>query len=220
MGTDEYRRNVNSTPRGKRYLIGLTGNIATGKSSVAAVLQKAGARVIDADRIAHHVMASDPVVRQAILQAFGEEVLTQDGQIDRGTLGQIVFEDPDALRCLERIVHPPVMRAIDDLIEQADETVVVVEAIKLIETGMYRHYDSLWVVTAPRKRQADRLTAQRGLTVAEAMLRIEAQPPQSEKTAAADVIIDNGGSLQRMEKQVAAEWERIQEQIRHAAENN
>ena len=220
MGTNEHRRNVGPGPQGKRYLIGLTGNIATGKSSVAAVLQSLGARVIDADRIAHQVMASDPVVRQAIGQTFGEKVLTPDGQIDRGALGQIVFEDPKALRSLERIVHPPVLRAIDDLIEQADETIVVVEAIKLIETGMYRHYDSLWVVTAPRKRQVDRLTAQRGLTEAEAMLRIDAQPPQSEKTAAADVIIDNSGSLQRMEKQVSAEWERIQEQIRHAPEND
>ena len=213
MGTDEHRGDVGPTLLRQHYLIGLTGNIATGKSAVAAVLRKLGAHVIDADRIAHQVMVSNVVVKQTIAREFGEGVLTPQAEIDRSALGCIVFEDAEALQRLERIVHPPVIQAIDALILQAEETVVVVEAIKLIETGMYRRYDALWVVTAPVEQQVERLTTQRGLTEAEALLRIAAQPPQSEKMALADVIIDNGGSLQNMEQQVWAEWEKIQQQL-------
>ncbi len=195
-----------------RYLIGLTGNIAVGKSTVLALVRAWGARTIDADRVAHQVMAT-PVVRGAITRAFGPDVLAADGEVDRGALGRIVFRDAKAMSRLEAIVHPAVGPAIDALIARALEPVVVIEAIKLIEAGLYRRYDALWVVTAPPEQQAARLMQARGLTEAEAWLRIEAQPPQAEKVALADVVIDNRGDPDALERQVRAAWERVQEEL-------
>ena len=193
----------------KHYLIGLTGNIATGKSSVMRILRHLGAYTIDADEVAHQVMASEQPVKQAIAEVFGPGVLLPNGEIDRRALGEIVFNDPAALRRLEEIVHPVVMQTIDDLIERASEPVVVIEAIKLIETGMHRCYDALWVVVSPQEQQTDRLLNQRGLTETEAHLRIQAQPPQADKVAEADVVIDNSGSLESLEAQVMQEWTKI-----------
>ena len=213
MDRDEQRGSVNILKRPRRYLIGLTGNIATGKSVVMAVLHRLGAHTIDADKVAHQIMASQKPVKEAIARAFGENVLTPQRDIDRRALGRIVFRDPTALRRLERIVHPAVIQAVDDLIEAAEENVVVVEAIKLIEADMHRDYDALWVITSPPEQQFERLVTQRGLSDTEARLRIEAQSSQADKIALADVIIDNSGSLQDMERQVVTEWNSIRRQL-------
>jgi len=187
----------------------LTGNIATGKSTVAHILSRLGARVIDADKVAHQVMAAQAQVKEAIVRTFGANVLTPDGEIDRSKLASIVFRDSRALHQLEQIVHPAVIQAVDALIARATEQVVVVEAIKLIESGMCRNCDSVWVVTAPVEQQLHRLVTQRGFTEHEAMMRIEAQPPQAAKLAYADVVIDNTGSLQDLGRQVTAEWLKV-----------
>jgi dephospho-CoA kinase len=197
------------------YLIGLTGNIAVGKSTVLELLRAWGARTIDADQVAHEVMAT-PAVRDAIAQAFGPGVLDAQGSIDRGALGRIVFRDPAALARLEAIVHPAVGQVIDATIEQAAEPVIVIEAIKLIEAGLYRGYDALWVVTAPPEQQAARLMQTRGLTATEAWLRIDVQPPQSAKAALANAVIDNRGDHDGLERQVRAAWKRIQEELGHS----
>ncbi len=195
--------------RVNKYLIGLTGNIATGKSAVAQMLAELGARAIDADKVAHTVMHQGTPTWQAVVDAFGEAILASDGQIDRQRLGNMVFADPDALHCLEAIVHPAVGLAVSEAIASAAEGVIVVEAIKLIEAGMHRACHGLWVTTCPAEVQIARLTSLRNLSVSEARLRVETQPPQEEKIALADVVIDTSGTLEDTHRQVLAAWNAI-----------
>lgn len=196
------------TPR--PALIGLTGNIAAGKSLVADMLERLGAQVIDADRVAHDVMRPGRPAYQAVVDLFGTEILGPDGRIDRARLGAIVFRDPAALARLEAAVHPATIAEIERLIGAASAPVVVVEAIKLVEAGMYRHYDALWVVTAPREDQIARLMTSRGLSRAEAELRVDAQPPQEDKAALADVVLANDGSIAALRHKVEEGWAQIE----------
>nr|MBC7245984.1 dephospho-CoA kinase [Chloroflexota bacterium] len=198
------------------YVIGLTGNIAVGKSVVAAMLAELGARVIDADALAHEVMQAGTPTWQRVIDEFGADILQSDGEINRKTLGARVFADPVALARLEAIVHPAVIREAERRMQnEASRSepngikVVVLEAIKLIESGMHHRCDELWVVTCPREQQIQRLMATRGISKAEAELRITAQPPQEDKIALADVVIDNSGDLEQTRMQVHREWERI-----------
>jgi len=192
------------------YVIGLTGNIATGKSVVLRMLEELGAKTIDADALAHQVMHKGSPVWQAIVEEFGSDILRPDGEIDRGKLGRVVFSDPAALHRLEKLVHPAVIAATRELIRQAEEKVVAIEAIKLIEAGMRPLCDTLWVVNCRKDQQLARLMAQRGLSREEALLRIEAQPPQEEKIASADVAIDNSGNIEETRRQVETEWSKIE----------
>jgi dephospho-CoA kinase len=189
-----------------RILLGLTGNIATGKSEVARMLADLGAHVIDADRVAHQVMQPGGAALDAIVQSFGRGILAQDGTIDRSVLGAIVFRDSAALRQLESAVHPATIEKVNRQIAESEKRVVVVEAIKLIESGMHRSYDALWVVTAPRALQIARLMTHRGLSEEEAILRVDAQPPQAEKAALADLVIENDGDLTALQDKVRAAW--------------
>jgi dephospho-CoA kinase len=193
---------------GERALtIGLTGNIATGKSLVGRMLVELGAEHIDADQLAHQVMAHGTAVWGHVMAAFGQEVVGPDGEIDRRQLARIVFADPEALTRLEQIVHPAVIARTRQLIADTSAQAVVVEAIKLIESGMVRQLcDVLWVVTAPRQVQLERLTSSRGLSRGEALLRIDAQPAQEYKVAQADVVIDNSGAIQETRRQVKRAW--------------
>lgn len=195
------------TPR--QTLIGLTGNIATGKSAVARMLASLGAAVIDADRVAHEVMEPGGAAYAAVVDAFGPEILNPGGTVDRQRLGDIVFRDPAALARLEAAVHPAVLLEVGRRIAAAEAGVVVVEAIKLIEAGMHRAYDALWVVTAPRKVQIERLVRERGMTHDEATLRVDAQPPQEEKAALADRVLVNDGTLAQLRARVEAAWEQL-----------
>jgi dephospho-CoA kinase len=190
-------------------LIGLTGNIATGKSEVGRMLDALGARVIDADKVAHEVMRPGGPAYDGVVAAFGPEILAPDGTVDRAKLGGLVFRDPDALRRLEAAVHPATIAEVARRIARATEPAVVVEAIKLIEAGMHRHYDALWVVTAPRPLQIERLVATRGLTPEEAALRVDAQPPQEEKAALADRVFVNDGGLDELRAKVEAAWAEV-----------
>lgn len=193
---------------GKRpILIGLTGNIACGKSTVARMLAEKGAYIIDADAIAHEVIRKGTPAYEAVLRRFGEEILGPDGEIDRRRLGAIVFRDPDALRDLEAIVHPAVLAEIHRRIQAGPEApAIVIEAIKLIESGFARACDTLWVVTCSEAEQVRRLMIERGLTEEEARVRIRAQPPQEEKIRHAHVIIDNSGDLEATRRQVEQAW--------------
>ena len=191
------------------YLIGLTGNIATGKGEVTRILAGLGACTIDADQVAHQVMQPGGPAYDPVVDAFGTDILDADGEIDRAKLGAVVFRDPKALRRLEAAVHPAVIFEVDRQIAGATEPVVVVEAIKLIEAGMHRQYDALWVVTAPRQLQMARLVSSRGLTEAEAALRIDAQPPQEEKAALADHVIVNDGDMDALRGKVKTAWAQI-----------
>jgi dephospho-CoA kinase len=193
------------------YLIGLTGNIATGKSTVARMLGELGAEVIDADRLAHELMAPGTPEWRRLVGRFGRDILHADGSVDRRQLGELVFSDPGALRDLERILHPGVRARIRARVARTDASVVVIEAIKLLEGGLYREVDAVWVVTADRPVQLQRLLAERGLTRSEAEARIDAQGPQAEKVARADVVIDNSGNKAATKAQVRAAWHPIQQ---------
>ncbi len=191
------------------FLIGLTGNIATGKSEVGRILQRLGACVIDADRVAHEVMRPGGPAYEPVLQAFGRQILAPGGTLDRAKLGTIVFRDAEALRRLEAAVHPATKARVDELIAQATVPVVVVEAIKLIEAGMHRRCDELWVVTARRCLQIRRLVEQRGMSEDEAALRVDSQSPQQQKVALADRLFVNDGNLEELDKCVREAWQEI-----------
>ncbi|NOZ29402.1 MAG: dephospho-CoA kinase [Chloroflexi bacterium] len=197
-------------------VIGLTGNIATGKSTVTRMLADLGAHVIDADQVAHEVIAPGGAAYQAVLEAFGPDIVREDGTIDRRKLASIVFADPAQLARLEAIVHPAVYDRIREEIRRieaqtapdAPEPVVVIEAIKLLEAGMSLSLcDQVWVVTARPEQQLRRLLEQRGMTEEEARRRMASQSPQEMKVQHADVVIDNSGSLERTAAQVRAAWE-------------
>lgn len=192
------------------YLLGLTGNIATGKSVVAQMLAELGAQVIDADQVAHEMMRPGGPAYDAVVEAFGREILGSQGAVDRVKLGAIVFRSPEALERLEAAVHPAVLAEVDRRITQTTKPVVVVEAIKLIEAGMHRRYDAVWVVTARRGVQIARLISTRDLPEEEAAMRIDAQPPQAEKVALADVLLANDGNLAELRHQVEAAWADVQ----------
>ena len=198
-----------NTRRSSRIIVGLTGNIGTGKSTVARMLADLGATVIDADKVAHEVMRAGTSAHAAVVEAFGSEVLTPVGEIDRKRLGALVFANSMALARLEAIVHPATIREIQRRIENTTAGVVVVEAIKLIEAGMADAYDSIWVTTCQREQQIQRIVNERGLSWAEAEQRVRAQPPQEEKIAHADVVIDNSRSLSQTRGQVQAAWEHL-----------
>jgi dephospho-CoA kinase len=196
------------------YLIGLTGNIATGKSLVARMLGDLGAHVIDADALVHELQHKGTPVWARIVGNFGEEILRADGEIDRAKLGALVFSDPEALRWLEAIVHPAVGREIERRLSHlqlptSDFQVVVIEAIKLIEAGLHKRCNALWVVTSRPEVQLKRLTRTRSLSEADAQVRIAAQPPQSEKVALADVLIENDTTVSDLRAQVIRHWNQI-----------
>lgn len=205
------------------YLIGLTGNIATGKSVVARILAELGAYVIDADALVHRLQRRGTPLHAAIVAEFGPDILDAAGEIDRARLGARVFSDPAALARLEAIVHPAVNQEIEQQISRlqahqqpatpasrtTQHNIIVIEAIKLIETNWHTRCNAVWVVTASYQTQLERLMRTRGLTEAQARLRIEAQPPQSEKIALADVVIDNNGSLEHTRAQVIRHYMEI-----------
>jgi dephospho-CoA kinase len=192
------------------YIIGLTGNVGAGKSEVMRQLRELGADSIDADRLGHEVMAPGTPEWEQILARFGRDVLQADGTVDRRALGAIVFADPGALRDLEGILHPGVRARIRARFAATERPVIVVEAIKLLEGGLYLEVDAVWVVTAARDVRIRRLIATRGLTEAEAATRVDAQAPEAEKVARADVVIENSGDLADTEAQVLAAWQAVE----------
>jgi len=192
-----------------KYLIGLTGNIAAGKSTVAQMLADLGAERIDADALVHDLQRKGTPTYEKIVAEFGPDILREDGEIDRKALGAIVFGDPARLRALESIVHPAVSIESRRRMSEAKADVVVYEAIKLIEAGRHTMCDAIWVVTAPHDAQIARLMRDRGLSEAEARQRVDAQPPPEEKLKHATVVIDNGGSLDDTREQVAKAYAAI-----------
>jgi len=184
--------------------IGLTGNIACGKSTVGRLLVERGAEYVDADRLVHALMEPGRPEHARIVERFGPSVQLADGRIDRPRLGGIVFADPVALRDLEAILHPGVRAEIRRRLAETTAPIVVVDAIKLLESGIAAELDAVWVVTCPRAEQIRRLTAERGLTVEQAETRIDAQSSQEEKVRQATVVIDNSGTREATERQVDA----------------
>ena len=192
-----------------KYAIGLTGNIATGKSVVRRMLEHLGAYTIDADALSHRVLAKGAPGYKPVLDKFGTWILDEDGQINRAKLGRLVFADKQALAALEAIVHPYVRQAVDLLGRRATQKVVVVEAIKLLESPLRQQCDTIWVTAAPQEVQVERLMRKRGMSSEDALQRIHSQPAQAQKLAAASVIINNTGSYEDLWKQVSEVWKKI-----------
>jgi dephospho-CoA kinase len=186
-----------------KTLIGITGNIATGKSVVRRMLVNAGALGLDADVIAHRVIYPQGPAFKAVVEAFGSSILDNNGEIDRARLGEIVFQDPEALARLEAIVHPAVTDALHKRLDQAECSLAALEAIKLIEAGLGKICNAVWVAHTPPEVQLERLIRTRGLSQSEAQTRISAQPPQNKKLEQADWVIHTDGAFQRTWKQVS-----------------
>jgi len=191
------------------YLIGLTGNIAAGKTTVCNILRKLGAHIIDADALVHRLLAKGQPVYRQVVAAFGQDILTANGEIDRARLGRLVFGNPEALRRLEAIVHPAVAELVEQEIAASTAAVIVVDAVKLIESGLSKRCNAVWVVTAREEQQFQRLTEKRGMSPQDARQRIRAQEPQERKIALADVVIDNSGTEEETEAQIVRAWQRI-----------
>lgn len=192
-----------------KFVIGLTGNIATGKSVVRRMLEHLGAYTIDADALTHRAYAKGAPGHQQVLDKFGKWLLNREGEIDRQKLGKLVFSDPEAMKQLEEIVHPLVRQATEMLIKRATQPVIVIEAIKLLEGDLRKVCDSIWVTNAPEVIQVERLMRKRGFTRDQAQERIRMQSPQNQKVNMANMVITNTGSYDDLWKQVNEAWREI-----------
>jgi len=189
-------------------LVGLTGGIGSGKSTVARMLEERGAVVFDADALAREAVAPGTRGHDAVVERFGANVLAPGGELDREALASIVFADPAARRDLESIVHPEVRRLFAQGCEayQGSDRVVVFSAPLLVETGMHTAFEVLVVVSAPVHTQVERLLRDRGMSEEQVRARIAAQAPLEEKAAVADVLVDNDGTLDDLRVRVDRLW--------------
>jgi dephospho-CoA kinase len=200
------------------YILGLTGSIACGKTTVGLQLLELGADVyLDADRVVHELyLPGQPLVAE-LAALFGPEIVDDAGGIDRGVLGRIVFDNPEKLRLLESHVHPAVQGALlAHLREMADagpDSIGVLDAVKLVESGYSQLCHAVWVVTCPPEVQMERLMRDRGLSRADAQARLDAQGDIATKLAAATEIINNSGDVPHLRAQVTSAWEHFRRQI-------
>lgn len=192
-------------------IIGLTGNIASGKTSVGRLLLQLGAkRYIDADALVHRLYEPGQPIAASVAEAFGAEVMASDGSVDRKALGKLVFQHPEAMRRLERIVHPAVGTALlKELSTVRDDDIVVIDAVKLLEGGSGALAQSKWLVVCAEDQQLQRLKQRNGLSDEEAQARVQAQPPLAPKYAQVDEVIDNSGPLTDTQRQVEAALQRF-----------
>jgi dephospho-CoA kinase len=194
-------------------VIGLTGGIGSGKSTVARVLAELGAVVIDMDSLGHQAIKPGGKAYGQIVQEFGESIVSAGGEIDRTRLGGIVFRNHEALLRLNRIVHPEIDRLLKaelDKYRRRGTKVVVLEAAALLEAGRASQADELWVTVAPEKVVLKRLTERSGYSEEAARSRIESQLTDQERTRRADIIIDTDCSLGELEARVRTEWQKLQ----------
>jgi dephospho-CoA kinase len=192
-----------------KTIVGLTGNIATGKSAVMRLAAERGALALDADRLVHEILDTDSNIQETIADVFGPEIRKADGRINRAALGTIVFSNAEALRDLERMVHPAVRSEIVRQVDESEANVVFIEAIKLLEGGLARECDQVWVTRCPQYYQIERLMVCRGMDWESASVRVNAQSPQEDKVARADVVIDTDGTLADTLAQFELAWERL-----------
>ena len=184
-------------------VVGLTGGIASGKSTVAAFLRKAGMPVIDADQLARMVLEPDTDTYRRVVALFGDDILDEDGAVDRQALGGKVFDNPEARAALESITHPAIAetaRQAFALVEARGEPMAFYEAALLVETDIYKGLAALTVVSCSLKTQLERLRARDGLSNAAAAARIAAQYPLEEKLKVADHVIDTEGTETEVEQ--------------------
>lgn len=190
--------------------VGLTGGIASGKSTVSAILTELGAVVIDADRLAREVVAKGTPGLQQVVEAFGPEILTEDGEMDRAAVGRIVFEDEHQRKRLESIVHPLVFERYAALEAAAPEDGIVVHDIPLLaESGRVADFDAVIVVDAPHETQVERMLRDRGMTREDAESRIAAQATREQRRAIATYVIENTGTREDLRQRVTEVFEQL-----------
>ena len=192
-------------------IIGITGNIACGKTAVGHMLLEMGAeRYIDADALVHQLYLKGQPIAVKVAEAFGSDVVAADGSIDRKALGAIVFQDVEAMRRLEAIVHPAVGRALlKELASVSPSGIAIIDAVKLLEGGSGALCQSKWMVVCNEEQELARLMARNQLSGEESRVRIRAQPPVASRLPLVDEVIDNSGSLEETRLQVADAFERF-----------
>jgi dephospho-CoA kinase len=198
-------------------LVGLTGNIASGKSTVAQLFSEHGATIIDADILARRAVEVDTPAYREIVKRWGNEILTPDGKIDRAALRRRVFKDPQQLEELNRLIHPEVTRLRDRLVGEArrrGDRLVVCDIPLLFERHLVDEFERIVLVDAPRPVRLERLVKERGLSETEAMDMIVAQMPAELKRARADHIIDNTGTLAILDRRVEEVWTSLDQEAR------
>ena len=189
--------------------LGVTGGIASGKSTVMARLHDLGAETIDADQVYHGLIAPGEPLNRALIAEWGDGIANPDGSINRPALGRIVFSDPEQLRRLDAITHPAIRTATEAMVAASRAEVVAVDAVKLIESGHADRCDQVWLVVASPETQLRRLIDSRGMTEADARQRVAAQPPLQPRIERADVILNNDGDRDALRRQVDREWTRL-----------
>lgn len=196
-------------------IIGVTGNIACGKTAVGQMLLELGAeRYIDADAVVHKLYQSGQAIAVKVAETFGPGVVAANGDIDRGVLGAVVFHNAEQMRRLEGIVHPAVSQALAEELAQVSPTgIVIIDAVKLLEGGSGKFCQSKWMVVCPEEVEYRRLMARNNLSPDEAWARIKAQPSIEKRLPLVDEVIDNSGSLDETRSQVEAAFKRFCEQF-------
>jgi dephospho-CoA kinase len=197
------------------YILGLTGNIASGKTTVGLMLMELGATTyVDADQKVHELyLPGQPLVAR-LAEQFGPGILNTEGGVDRTRLGELVFGNPEQLKRLEAIVHPAVQSAlVERLRALGPDDIGVLDAIKLVESGYAPFCQGVWVVTCPEAVQLQRLMETRGLTEAQARARLSVQPAMERKLAVATEVIHNDSSLDALRAQISAAWQRFRQHI-------
>jgi dephospho-CoA kinase len=190
-------------------IIGLTGNIATGKSAVMRMAAEQGALTLDADKIVHQILSTDNDVQAAVTKKFGKSVLGASGQINRAALAAVVFRDELALSALENILHPVVRTVVIEQVTANEANLVMIEAIKLLEGKLAAECDQIWVTRCPTVNQIERLMVCRGMDAETAALRVNAQASQEQKVALADVVIDTDGTMADTRQVFEIAWARV-----------
>jgi dephospho-CoA kinase len=194
-----------SVPTSRPFVIGVTGRIACGKSSVLAILREKGVETIDADQVYHELIQPPLPLWETLRTAFGDGIVGADDQIDRKALGAIVFSDSEALRRLDALTHPAVIYEIERRIAKSTAKVIAVDGVKLVESGMDLLCDDVWRVTCDRSTQIVRLMNRNGVSEAEAERRIAAQPSPPPSTRP-ELAIGNDADFIHLRDQVAAAW--------------
>ena len=192
-------------------LVGLTGGIGSGKTTVARMLADRGAAVVDADELAHRALDPGTPGRDRVVETFGSQVVAPDGSIDRAALAEVVFQDPEKRLALESIVHPEVFRLLQETIaeHQGSDRIVVFDAALLVETGFDHACDVVVVVSTPPEEQVRRLE-ERGMDAEEARRRIAAQAAPEVRDQRADILLPNSGDLEELERRVDGVWEQLE----------
>jgi dephospho-CoA kinase len=193
-------------PSTSPYVIGLTGPIASGKSTIAEMLRQRGAEVIDADHVYRRLLYSGSTLWKGVVERFGPTIVAPNGDIDRAALADIVFTDPEALADLDRITHPAVIADIRGRIAQTRSPLVVLEAVKLVQSGLASDIDALWFISADPETRLRRLMARSGMDEASARARIAAAPSSVPEGVEVDAIIDTSGDLASTSSAVDDAW--------------